>query len=72
MHQNLETAIADKAGVVLEYTKPSGEVKKDLELAQSKQVLPNLLGELCSACPEAMERFSPKFQRKMRLFCLQL
>ncbi|MGL5743464.1 MAG: hypothetical protein ACRCXC_13525 [Legionella sp.] len=60
MHQNLETMIADKAGVVLDYTKPNGKEKKDLELAQSKQILPHLVAEFCSVYPEAMITLFPK------------
>ncbi|AWN74600.1 hypothetical protein LEAN103870_14120 [Legionella anisa] len=60
MHQNLETVIADKAGAVLEYTKPSGQEKSDLELAQSKQILPHLIGDFCSICPNAIEKFFPE------------
>ncbi|KTD66037.1 coiled-coil protein [Legionella santicrucis] len=59
IQQNLETIIADKAGAVLDYTKPSGEMKTDLELAQSKQILPQLIGEFCAVCPEAIEKFFP-------------
>ncbi|CAM2936323.1 coiled-coil protein [Legionella steigerwaltii] len=60
MHQNLETIIADKAGAVLNYTNPSGQTKKDLELAQSKQILPYLIGEFCTACPETTKVFFPQ------------
>ncbi|WP_454783951.1 helicase-related protein [Legionella sp. WA2024007413] len=60
MYQNLETVIADKAGAVLEYTNPSEQVRKNLELAQSKQILPNLIGEFCSICPNAIKIFFPK------------
>lgn len=60
MHQNLETVIADKAGVVLEYTKPEGQTKNDLELAQSKQILPHLIGEFCAICPDTIKVFFPK------------
>lgn len=60
MHQNLETMIADKAGAVLEYTKPSGQEKSDLELAQSKQILPHLIGDFCAVYPEAIKVFFPK------------
>ncbi len=60
MNQNLETIIRDKAGVVLEYTKPEGQTKKDLELAQSKQLLPNLIAEFCSVYPEAIKTLAPK------------
>lgn len=59
MQQNLETIIADKAGAVLDYTKPIGQVKTDLELAQSKQILPRLIGEFCAVCPDAIEKFFP-------------
>ncbi|KTD11770.1 coiled-coil protein [Legionella gratiana] len=59
MQQNLETIIADKAGAVLDYTRPVGQMKTDLELAQSKQILPRLIGEFCTACPEAIEKFFP-------------
>lgn len=60
MYQNLETIIADKAGAVLEYTKPSDQTKKSLELAQSKQVLPYLVGAFCTVCPEAIKTLFPK------------
>ncbi len=60
MHQSLEAVIADKAGAVLEYTKPSGQERTNLELAQSKQILPNLIGEFCAVCPEAIKVFFPK------------
>ncbi|WP_131794786.1 helicase-related protein [Fluoribacter gormanii] len=60
MHQNLETVIADKAGAVLEYTKPSEQARKELELAQTKQILPNLIGEFCAVCPNAIKIFFPK------------
>lgn len=60
MHQNLETIIRDKAGVVLEYTNPDEQMKKDLELAQSKQLLPNLIAEFCTVYPEAIKTLAPK------------
>lgn len=60
MHQNLETIIRDKAGVVLEYTKPTGQLKKNLELAQSKQLLPNFIGEFCTVYPEAIKTLVPQ------------
>lgn len=59
IQQNLDTIIADKAGAVLDYTKPTGQMKTDLELAQSKQILPRLIGEFCAVCPEAIEKFFP-------------
>ncbi|WP_454781042.1 preprotein translocase subunit SecA [Legionella sp. WA2022007384] len=60
MHQNIETVIADKAGAVLEYSNPSEEERKNLELAQSRQILPNLIGEFCAVCPSAIKVFFPK------------
>ncbi|MCE0724103.1 hypothetical protein [Legionella resiliens] len=60
MQQNLETVIADKAGAVLEYTKPSGQEKKNLELAQSKQILPYLIGDFCTIYPNIIEKFFPE------------
>ncbi|WP_412757982.1 hypothetical protein [Legionella bozemanae] len=60
MHQNLETVIADKAGAVLEYTKPAGQEKSDLELAQSKQILPHLIGDFCAVYPDVINIFFPK------------
>ncbi|ARB91569.1 helicase-related protein [Legionella longbeachae] len=63
IQQNLETIIADKAGAVLDYTKPIGQVKTDLVLAQSKQILPRLIGEFCAVCPEAIEKFFPTYSQ---------
>ncbi|CEK10400.1 helicase-related protein [Legionella hackeliae] len=58
MQQNLQAVIVDKAGAVLEYTKPTDTEKKDLELAQSKQLLPHLIGELCAVYPEAVSKLN--------------
>ncbi|CEG57729.1 preprotein translocase subunit SecA [Legionella fallonii] len=60
MNQNLETIIRDKAGVVLDYTQPDEQMKKDLQLAQCKQLLPNLIGEFCSVYPGAITALVPK------------
>ncbi|MBN9227966.1 MULTISPECIES: hypothetical protein [Legionella] len=68
MHQNLETIIADKAGAVLNYTKPEGQAKRALELAQSKQILPYLIGEFCTLCPETTKVFFPKNTAKNSSF----
>jgi hypothetical protein len=64
MHQNLETVIMDKAGAVLDYAKPSGQTKVDLELAQSKQILPNLIAEFCTNNPEAIKTLFPSTSQK--------
>lgn len=58
MHYNLDAMIDDKAGAVLQFTNPTGEEKQQLELAQIKQLLPTLIGELCSFYPHAINEFS--------------
>lgn len=60
MQQNLETTLANKAGIVLEYTKPTGQLEKELQLAQSKQILPTWIGEFCTVYPEAISTLFPK------------
>ncbi|ASQ46167.1 preprotein translocase subunit SecA [Legionella clemsonensis] len=55
IQQNLEAVILDKAGAVLEFTQPPEEDKTQLELAQSQQLLPHLIGELCAVYPEAIK-----------------
>jgi hypothetical protein len=60
MDQNLETMITDKAGAVLSYTTPSQEEKNTLELAQSKLLLPQLVGEFCAIYPPAINTLFPK------------
>ncbi|KTD06929.1 helicase-related protein [Legionella jamestowniensis] len=54
-YQNLEAVILDKAGAALEFTQPEEDAKKQLELAQSQQLLPHLIGELCAVYPEAIK-----------------
>ena len=59
MHQNLETMILDKAGVALEYSNPTEDEKKELKLAQCKQLLPNLIGAFCTVYPQAINQLVP-------------
>ena len=68
MHQNIETMIRDKAGVVLGYTKPEAEEKKRLELAQSKQLLPHLIGDFCAVYPAAIKTLIPQNQTQNSSF----
>ncbi|MBI2785888.1 MAG: hypothetical protein HYX60_06130, partial [Legionella longbeachae] len=63
MRQNIETIIMDKAGAVLDYTKPAGALKNNLTQAQSKQLLPFLIGEFCGVSPDAINTFLPKNSR---------
>lgn len=56
MQQNIETILLDKAGAVLEFTTPTEAEKKNLELAQSRQLLPQLIGELCAVYPQAIKK----------------
>lgn len=58
MHQNLDAMIQDKAGAVLDYTIPSAARKIELELAQARQLLPGLIGELCGLNPQAIKKFN--------------
>lgn len=60
IHQNLETMIRDKAGAVLSYTTPIEQEKKNLELAQSRQLLPHLIGEFCTIYPQAIKKLIPQ------------
>lgn len=64
MDQNLETIIMDKAGIFLDYVKPEGAQKTDLELAQNKQLLPKLIGTFCAVYPEAIQTLVPKKSTK--------
>ncbi|WED44587.1 helicase-related protein [Legionella cardiaca] len=68
IHQNLETIILDKAGAVLEYTTPDEEEKTNLQLAQSKQLLPYLIGELCALYPEAVKKLNSADKNKASSF----
>ena len=68
MHQNLETMILDKAGAVLHYTTPTAEEKNNLELAQSRQLLPRLIGEFCAIYPPAIKTLIPKNRTRTTSF----
>lgn len=71
-HHNLETVILDKAGVLLEYTKPQGETKSKLRLAQSRELLPRLLGEFCSINPQALKIFKIRNKHQPLSYSSQL
>lgn len=68
VHQNIETIIRDKAGAVLNYTSPPEQLKRDLELAQARQLLPNLIGELCALYPQAIKKLTPKNNSQLSFF----
>lgn len=72
IHQNLKAMILDKAGAVLEFTTPTEEERTKLELAQSKQLLPYLIGELCGFYPQAIEELSSESEHQMPSFLLEI
>ena len=59
MQQNLDLMIQDKAGVVLSYTSPDDITKQTLKLAQSRQLLPNVIGEFCKLYPRTIKQLVP-------------
>ena len=60
LHQNLEMTILDKAGAFLDYTNPTDEEKDALQLAQIRQLLPSLIGELSAIYPQAIKKLAAK------------
>jgi len=58
MHQNIDRVIEDKAGAVLHYTLPDPETKKALQVAQCRQVLPALIGELSTIYPQTIKKLT--------------
>lgn len=71
-HFNLDAAIHDKAGAVLEFTHPTEEVRERLELAQVRQLLPCLIGELCSFYPDAIPALSSPDKSKLPPLILEV
>ena len=64
MQQNLDLMIQDKAGVVLSYTSPDDLTKQALQLAQSRQLLPNVIGEFCNLYPRTNKQLVPSNSTK--------